>query len=449
MATKPMKSIKLPGLEDTYTFVQNDTTLSVSGAAADAMVTGDKIGELRSAFDALTADNGITSNMIDGEKSRGTETEYPITLVEGYTTNSGGHASPSTSYVTSGFLLNADLPDTIDVYGLVSDGSISAVVNQTTADPPAYSGWKWSNLPTSFMTKHDGYVTIDISYARTHSSKALAFNFAASATDKSIKYIDTVTNTTKRLKWLYINRIVVDANGNGDYTTIQGAVDAASEGDEIVIMPGTYEESVNTGSKYVYLHGMGANVTRIVNHTGDYNTPPLWMCKGIIEGLTIYAEKTVSVSPTRYSYGLHLDSHWGTDVNMRSLLIKDCIIKSDFAGPIGCGVVSGSKIKLENTILISTGETSVDVSAFQIHGDSSNEGAAEIVIENSVLIAPTTGNAHGLLFSNGGTNTGTTFDLRVNNSMLKSFYNNCGDLLTVNAASFGNNITALNIAPVV
>lgn len=53
MATKPMKSIKLPWLEDTYTFVQNDTTLSVLGAAADAKTTGDKISDVKSAINVL------------------------------------------------------------------------------------------------------------------------------------------------------------------------------------------------------------------------------------------------------------------------------------------------------------------------------------------------------------------------------------------------------------
>lgn len=45
MAIKPCKSIKFPGLTDTYTFLQDDTTLSVSGAAADAKVAGDMLRE--------------------------------------------------------------------------------------------------------------------------------------------------------------------------------------------------------------------------------------------------------------------------------------------------------------------------------------------------------------------------------------------------------------------
>jgi nitrous oxidase accessory protein NosD len=38
--------------------------------------------------------------------------------------------------------------------------------------------------------------------------------------------------------------IVVDQNGDGDYTTIVDAVEAATDGDEILLKPGTYAESV-------------------------------------------------------------------------------------------------------------------------------------------------------------------------------------------------------------
>ena len=36
----------------------------------------------------------------------------------------------------------------------------------------------------------------------------------------------------------------VATDGSGDFSTIQGAVDAAAAGDTIRILPGTYEESV-------------------------------------------------------------------------------------------------------------------------------------------------------------------------------------------------------------
>ena len=46
MANKPIKSIKYPGLSDTYTFAQIDTTLSQIGKAADAQAVGNKFTEV-------------------------------------------------------------------------------------------------------------------------------------------------------------------------------------------------------------------------------------------------------------------------------------------------------------------------------------------------------------------------------------------------------------------
>lgn len=43
MATKPLRSIKFPGLTDTYTIAATDTTLSIAGDPADAKATGDAL----------------------------------------------------------------------------------------------------------------------------------------------------------------------------------------------------------------------------------------------------------------------------------------------------------------------------------------------------------------------------------------------------------------------
>ena len=48
MANIPLKTIKFPGLPDTYTVPQIDDTLTQSGKAADAKATGDEIADLKS-----------------------------------------------------------------------------------------------------------------------------------------------------------------------------------------------------------------------------------------------------------------------------------------------------------------------------------------------------------------------------------------------------------------
>lgn len=53
MANKPLKSIKFPGLADTYTVPEIDNTLTTSGKAADSKKVGDELNDLKSAVTAL------------------------------------------------------------------------------------------------------------------------------------------------------------------------------------------------------------------------------------------------------------------------------------------------------------------------------------------------------------------------------------------------------------
>ena len=86
----------------------------------------------------------------------------------------------------------------------------------------------------------------------------------------------------------------VDDDGKADFDNIQAAIDAASNGDEIIVMPGTYtgtgDEVVNMFGKEIWLHSSkGAEVTII---DGE-DTRRVILCdtqetsKTVIEGFTI------------------------------------------------------------------------------------------------------------------------------------------------------------------
>jgi MYXO-CTERM domain-containing protein len=57
--------------------------------------------------------------------------------------------------------------------------------------------------------------------------------------------------------------ITVNADGSGDYSSVQSAVDAASSGDTIQVASGTYVENVSVSTKTLYIEGSGVGATVI------------------------------------------------------------------------------------------------------------------------------------------------------------------------------------------
>ena len=63
----------------------------------------------------------------------------------------------------------------------------------------------------------------------------------------------------KRVIFLYVlfnlclgSTITVDQSGNGDFNTINEALNSAYEGDTIKVMPGYYIEELDIGGLYIY-----------------------------------------------------------------------------------------------------------------------------------------------------------------------------------------------------
>lgn len=116
MANKPCKSLKFPGLSDTYTFLQDDTTLSVSGAAADAKVAGDL---LRS----QSVEIALQEDSIPG-------TTQTITFDADGNVQRIVHSSGNTAVRTDVFTFGADT--ITEVRTLASGASLTIVTNTDT-----------------------------------------------------------------------------------------------------------------------------------------------------------------------------------------------------------------------------------------------------------------------------------------------------------------------------
>ncbi|MCP4836617.1 MAG: hypothetical protein GY895_17845, partial [Phycisphaera sp.] len=87
--------------------------------------------------------------------------------------------------------------------------------------------------------------------------------------------------------------LVVDSSGNGDYTAIQPAIDAASDGDTVELVPGTYRERINLGGKKITLRGStGLSFLHILSRPEGGSGRLVSMNGGedattVIEGMTI------------------------------------------------------------------------------------------------------------------------------------------------------------------
>ncbi len=78
MADTELNSLRFPGLSDRYTIPQIDTTLSVSGAAADAKTTGDEIDELRTDLETLEQEGYPMASIQDAVDAWAEENQYEI-----------------------------------------------------------------------------------------------------------------------------------------------------------------------------------------------------------------------------------------------------------------------------------------------------------------------------------------------------------------------------------
>lgn len=240
-----------------------------------------------------------------------------------------------------------------------------------------------------------------------------------------------------------MHTIVVDANGTGDYTTIQGAVDAANDGDMIYIKSGWYEENV-VNTKQIVVIGQDKESTVLFNATGEYATPPLWTCSGRWENLTVYAwnrDNKSFDSLTRLGYALHLDQKWDSVHSRRHIEIRNCTFKSDFNDCIGCGIDEDGFIEISDTICEATHRSGMKVHPFPVAG-----GTSKMVLKNNVFKKGADDNAYGLLFHTGGTDNVNfnTVQVEAYNNIAKTYDGWNTNCFIMDDYNYGNTLAGMN-----
>src|SRR5262249_45099718 len=123
-----------------------------------------------------------------------------------------------------------------------------------------------------------------------------------------------------------VNVNAVVRNVPGDFGTIQGALNASTSGDEIVVSPGTYAEHLvlNAAQSGIWLHSSGgAAVTTIDGGLSGRVIDCSHVSGGTIEGFTI----------TRGQAGFNTGGGFNYDASNPA--IKNCIVRGNIASAGG------------------------------------------------------------------------------------------------------------------
>ena len=224
------------------------------------------------------------------------------------------------------------------------------------------------------------------------------------------------------------NTIIVDINGNGNYSSISSAVETAKNGDTIYIMSGIYNETIVVPhNKKINFIGQNKLDTIIKNNSGNYINCPILMGAGKLENLTVYAQKDEQTDTNAQdydgrAYAVHIERN---SLYHDTLYIKNCILKSDFYPALGMGMRGGCTVLLEDTDFI-LGSSGGGTAALYIHdADSVNYvGEQSLIIRNCRIINRRTNADRYAIKLQSQEREGTTVYLTMQNVMTRSFGGN-------------------------
>ncbi len=137
----------------------------------------------------------------------------------------------------------------------------------------------------------------------------------------------------------------------GDFPTIQVAINNAASGDEIVVGPGTYFESVDLLGKTLVLRSSAGAASTIIDAIGQLR-PAIRCVSGegtgtTIQGFTVRNGRADGTFGDTVGGGLRLNN--GADV-----LVRDCVFEGNFASNAGGGIYgNASTLTVESTIVTS------------------------------------------------------------------------------------------------
>jgi hypothetical protein len=172
----------------------------------------------------------------------------------------------------------------------------------------------------------------------------------------------------------------VDDDGKADFDNIQAAVDAASDGDEIVVMPGTYTSAqdghvVNMLGKAVWLHSSDGPEVTIIDGEGTrrgiacFNSET---SETIIDGFTISNGYGVS-----FDYGEMGGAGWGP-----TAMGGGIIIIGGHPYPEGCSPTIANCI-ISNNVSVANGDGAYGAGGGVLTANNSGATLTNCTFENN------------------------------------------------------------------
>lgn len=251
--------------------------------------------------------------------------------------------------------------------------------------------------------------------------------------------------------------------GAAQYTTIQAAVDAAQEGDTILIFPGTYREQVAAWTKpNLHLRGVDKHTVILIDSSGDYATPPLEIGSGSVSHMTIIEDHAdagtdAAVTANQRAYCIHPDNY--ESMIGRTLVLEDLVLRNTRRPVIGMGNYMGTTIIIRRV----DGWSGAPVlggdrnrGALYMHNASS---ATTEHVDQNVIVEDCTftcADAKALYIYDSSLTSGnmpSDMTVRVTGSTFWSEVNGASDIIggdgftanvSLHGASFGNNLPELN-----
>lgn len=358
--------------------VETDTTLDVPGAPADSAETGRQIGLLKADLgDVEDIVLKCDEQLIDRELFEQKYYWYNSNGNVNKTYNANGtayYAYPKIILPAGKYYINYT-PNNFAFLKTVSTGDVVTLKSVTT------------NNSFSIAEDTEFYLTVYDSAGTLYSTVMLANaplpnSYIYGKYNCKFKYvtIDSMacSNSTRNIHTVGVG---------GDYDTIQSACDNANEDDVIFVLPGVYTEQISIWGKKLHLIGFDKKLCTIIDHSGEYDTPPVEMNIGTIANFTIIEDgATPSADSDGLAYCIHNDNYQNTDG--QTFEIVNCDMINDVHACIGFGMYANYTVKIRNCTMRSNAvkDSAYKRGALYFHANSGqNIIGQKFIVEDCII----------------------------------------------------------------